>query len=176
MAIYTFGTGSPRQGGNNPFGSLGCLLTFAIIIGTVYYFFKILYTTWWIAPSLLALALIINWKVVAGLGKSLVALFKRDVLIALIICGLCVVGFPVVALLLVFAAIAGKRVETFQKQFGQSMNFPGGEQNIFDEEAIFGKHQEHSEEPIIKKKKSKSIPKSTKPNDDEEYIDYEEIK
>jgi hypothetical protein len=175
MAIYTFGTGNPRQGGNNPFGSLGCLLTFAVIIGTVYYFFKFLYITWWVAPSLLLLALIINWKVVAGLGKSLVNLFKRDVLIALIICGLCVVGFPVVVFLLVFAAIAGKRVEAFQKQFGESMNFPGGGQNIFDEEAIFGKQQEYDDEPILKEKKRKKIPKSSKSND-EDYIDYEEIK
>jgi hypothetical protein len=175
MAIYQFG-GSPRQGGNNPFGSLGCLLTVALIIGTVYYFFKILYTTWWIAPSLLALALIINWKVVSGLGKSLVNLFKRDVLIALLICGLCVVGFPVVALMLVFAALAGNRVEAFQKQFGERMNFPGGGQNVFDEEAIFGQKRDYNDEPIIEKKQSKTIPKSTKSKDDEDYIEYEEIK
>jgi predicted membrane protein len=176
MALYTFGTGSPRQGGNNPFGSLGCLLTVAVIFGTIYYFFKMLYSNLWVGPAFLLIALVINWKVVAGLGKSLINLFKKDILIGILTCVLCVFGFPIVALLLIFAALAGKRVEEFQKQFSEQMNFRGGGQTDFDEEAIFGQQQNRNDEPIIKEKKSKSIPNTTKLKDNEDYIDYEEIK
>jgi hypothetical protein len=160
MAMYSFGTGGSRQSGNNPFGSLGCLFFAALIIGTVYFFFKMLYI-WWVGPSLLALALLINWKVVAGLGKSLLALFKRDILLGLVFGAMCVFGFPIIALLLVFAALAGKRVEAFQKEFGAGMNFPGGDQNIFGNPTVLGDQA------------SLGKPKST--NEEGEYVDFEEI-
>lgn len=118
---------SGNRPGGGLFGNLGCLLFAGIFLVGMFYLLQGLYKILvYIAPGLLILTLLINWKVVANAGQQFIQLFTRRPLMGLIVAALSVVLFPVLTLYWLLAALASKRVEQIQRNFGAMGGSPFG--------------------------------------------------
>jgi hypothetical protein len=110
---------------NSPFGGLGCLIFGILGLVALFYILKgLFYLLWWAAPVLFALALIINWRVVAETGKSFIRLLQRNPIGGVIVAFLSIVGFPLLALYLFLSALSGRRMEQMRGGFGQPFDRP----------------------------------------------------
>ena len=86
--------------GGFSFGTNGIMGIITLILGFILLFFiaKGVFTLLsWAAPFLLLGALIVNWRTVAGYGKFILNLFKRNIIMAIVAVVLTVIGFPIVA-------------------------------------------------------------------------------
>ena len=110
---------------SSPFGGIGCLI-FGILglVGLFYILKGLFYLLWWAAPVLFALALIINWRVVAETGKSFIRLLQRNPIGGVVVAFLSIVGFPLLALYLFLSALSGRRMEQMRGSFDQTFERP----------------------------------------------------
>lgn len=65
----------------------------------------------WLAPILLLIALVVNYKVVVNYGKWLWRLLKNRTLYGIVASILTIILFPIVAAWLCFRAILGRRIQ-----------------------------------------------------------------
>lgn len=105
----------------SPFqGLVGMLVTFAVIGLLIYagfYIAKGLFTILsWVAPALLVVALILNYKVVLNYGKWLINLLTTNTLFGIVMCLVTIFGFPVVTAWLCFKAILTYRMKQRVKE------------------------------------------------------------
>lgn len=108
-----------RPGGGF-FSNIGCLIFGALFLIGAFYFLSWLYKMlWWASPVFLALALIINWKVVASTGRYFVNTLRRNPISGLLTLLLAVPVFPFITIFWFFGAMGSKRLEKMQQQFGQ---------------------------------------------------------
>lgn len=117
--MYQFTFDNRRSG---RFGGIGCLVFGVLFLVAAYYIFKGLYYVLLVAaPVLFVLALLINWRAVAGVGKSYLDLLGRSPLMGLLVGALAFVGFPFLALFLFLTALGGRRADAMRQEFEQRM-------------------------------------------------------
>lgn len=106
-------------------GLISLIITVAIIAAVLYVGFyvarSVFYILSWMAPVLLVIALILDYKVVLNYGKWLIKLLTSNTLYGIIICLLTIFFFPVVAGWLCFKAVLSWQLK---KKFPQ--NKPSG--------------------------------------------------
>jgi hypothetical protein len=104
---------------NSPFGGLGCLIFGILGLVALFYILRGLYfLLWWAAPVLFALALILNWRLVADTGKSFIRLLQRRPLSGILLALISIFAFPLLALYLFLAALGGRRLAQATGGFG----------------------------------------------------------
>ncbi|MGI9158470.1 MAG: hypothetical protein ACR2K1_01825 [Saprospiraceae bacterium] len=110
---------------NSPFGGLGCLIFGILGLVALFYILRGLYfLLWWAAPVLFALALILNWRLVAETGKSFIRLLQRSPVSGILLALISIFAFPLLALYLFLAAVGGRRMAQATGGFGTP--FDGG--------------------------------------------------
>jgi hypothetical protein len=140
---------SNRSGGGL-LNQIGCLIVGVLALVALFWTLDWLYRALWIiAPVLLVLALLINWRIVAGTGKSLVQQIQRNPLGGILSSVLAVCFFPLLTLYWIMAGLGLRRIERFQREFGQQWGGPPSDGFDFANK----EHNPH----------------------DTEYTDYEEI-
>jgi hypothetical protein len=114
--IYISGN---RRGGGF-FNNIGCLIFGALFLIGMFYFLRALYyLLWWAAPAFLVLALVINWRVVAGTGRNFLRLLERNPVAGIFSALLGVALFPLLTLFWFLGALGSKRIEKMQQEFGK---------------------------------------------------------
>ncbi|MCB0662724.1 MAG: hypothetical protein KDC24_08290 [Saprospiraceae bacterium] len=105
-------------GGNNPFGSILSLLFMVLFFVGLFYLanfiFKIL---WWVAPVLLIVTLIIDYKVVTNYLKWVGSSFRRNWFFGILLGLFTVLGFPLVTAILFFKALFKRKVKQAQDEY-----------------------------------------------------------
>lgn len=118
MQQYQFDFNS-KQGGS-PFSGIGCLVTGLLVAVATYFIIKGLYKIlYYASPVLLIAALVINWRVVAGIGQSLLNLLTRNPIAGLLVGALAVVAFPFTAAFIFMSALGARRVEKLVAEMQQ---------------------------------------------------------
>jgi hypothetical protein len=111
---------------NSPFGGLGCLIFGILGLVALFYILRGLYfLLWWAAPVLFALALILNWRLVAETGKSFIRLLQHRPLSGILLALISIFAFPLLALYLFLAALGGRRMAQATGRFGAPFNAGG---------------------------------------------------
>lgn len=114
--------------GRGAAGGIGCLLFALIGLGFfffgLYWFLKFL---WWASPAVFALALLINWRSVAGTGRWLVDQLRANPVNGILTLVFCVVLFPLFSMFLLLKAVGANRLEKLQNQFQQRQETAAGE-------------------------------------------------
>jgi len=101
-------------------GGPGCLIFGILAAVAIWFVLKGLYALlYWAAPVLFVLALVIQWRAVADTGKDFLSLFQRNPLAGLLLAGLCVLAFPLLAMYLFLRALGYNKAEELKQQFGQ---------------------------------------------------------
>lgn len=96
----------------SPFSGIGCLLTALLAAVATYFIFIGLYKVlYYASPVLLIAALVINWRVVAGIGQSLLNLLTRNPIAGLLVGAVAVLAFPFTAAFLFMSALGSRRME-----------------------------------------------------------------
>jgi len=104
-------------GKQNPFGNVGVIIGFILILVLFYFLLKGLYTLLsWISPFLLIGALILDYRVVLDFGKYVLRLLKENTAIGILIVVLCILGFPFLTGLLFFRAFTGRFIKNYLKK------------------------------------------------------------
>jgi uncharacterized BrkB/YihY/UPF0761 family membrane protein len=113
------------QSARNPLGGIGCLVVGILAVAGVYFVVQGLYRLlWWAAPALVVLALIINWKVVAGLATGYVQYLLRNPVGGILGGLLAVVLFPFLSVFILLAAMGGRRIDRVREQMNRSAEHP----------------------------------------------------
>jgi predicted membrane protein len=108
-------------GKQNPFGNVGVIIGFILILVLFYFLLKGLYTLLsWISPFLLIGALILDHKVVLDFGKYVLRLLKENTAIGILMVVLCILGFPFLTGMLFFRAFTGRFIKNYIKKSGEA--------------------------------------------------------
>ena len=100
-------------GSNNPLGGIGAIIILVLFFVALYFIAKGVFTILsWIAPVLLILTLIIDYKVVLDYGKWIGKLFKNNILTGILAVLLTVIGFPIAAGFLFFRAMVRRKLKS----------------------------------------------------------------
>lgn len=100
-------------GSNNPLGGIGAIVILILFFVALYFIAKGLFTILsWIAPVLLILTLIIDYKVIIDFGKWIIKLFKKSILTGILAVLLTVIGFPIAAGILFFRAMVRRKLRS----------------------------------------------------------------
>jgi hypothetical protein len=111
---------------NSPLGGQGCLVFCILGLVALFYILRGLYfLLWWAAPVLFALALILNWRLVAETGKSFIRLLQRRPLSGILLALISIFAFPLLALYLFLAAVGGRRMAQATGGFGAPFDAGG---------------------------------------------------
>lgn len=98
-------------GSNNPLGGIGALIVLILFFVALYFIAKGLFTILsWVAPVLLILTLIIDYKVIIDYGKWIGKLFKNNILTGILAVLLTVIGFPIAAGFLFSRALVRRKL------------------------------------------------------------------
>ena len=162
----TFNTSSGKN--PNPFSSLMSLLMFfgvvALVIMIMYGFVKILYL---VAPILLVITLVINYRIVSDYLVNIFETFKTDLFMGVVKVAFNALFYPFVIGYLFIKALFYRKMGNIRKQFENQINQKQGEQYAEYEEISTEIGSEKTdtkpEEPIIldlpkPKEKNKSNP------------------
>ena len=104
-------------GKQNPFGNVGVIVGFVLILVLFYFLLKGLYTLLsWISPFLLIGALILDHKVVIDFGKYVLRLLKENTAIGILTVVLCILGFPFLTGMLFFRAFTSRFIKNYVKK------------------------------------------------------------
>jgi hypothetical protein len=145
-----------RQSGGGFLSQLGCLIVGGLLMVGAFYFLSWLYKAlWYASPVLVIAALVINWRVVAATGEGLLLRLRNNPISGILGGVLAFFMFPLLALYWVLAALATRRVARFRSQFERQ----------FSEE--FGAPRAGQVPPQ---------PTSQRRDNDDDYVDYEEVK
>jgi predicted membrane protein len=155
-------------GGSNPFNSLISLLIFGGVLLLLYVMVKGLFTMlYWVAPVLLIVTLIINYRVVRDYAASIVTSLQNDILMGMAKVLFTVLCYPLVIGWLFAKALIYRKVNTLQQDLQKKMNQQDQTQDVDYEEISseeLGKTDEKPpQKPIIiqlpkPKEKDKSNP------------------
>ncbi|NNF33848.1 MAG: hypothetical protein HKN68_07050 [Saprospiraceae bacterium] len=100
-------------GSNNPLGGIGAIVILILFFVALYFIAKGLFTVLsWIAPVLLILTLIIDYKVIVDFGKWIIKLFKNNILTGILAVLLTVIGFPIAAGILFSRALVRRKLRS----------------------------------------------------------------
>ncbi len=95
----------------NPFNSIRSILILVLFFVALFFIARGIFTILsWVAPVLLILALIFDYKTIIDYGKWLGRLVQKDILMGIGAIVLTVVGFPVIAGFLFFKALLRRKV------------------------------------------------------------------
>ncbi|MEO1517310.1 MAG: hypothetical protein AAFV95_19950 [Bacteroidota bacterium] len=104
----------------NPFNSISSILVLVMVLVVLYFIARSIFTILsYLAPVLLIIALILNYRVVVNYGKWLFNLLKKNILMGLGAVALTVIGFPVIAGFLAVKAYLYRKVDQMQAQAEQ---------------------------------------------------------
>ena len=107
---------------NNSFSGLTGLLIIAGVVLLGYYAITgFMSLIWWAFPAIVIATLIIDYKVVINHFKTIGNAFQRDILRGLLYAGFTFFAAPVVAVWLLFKAIAKKRLASIGANFQERM-------------------------------------------------------
>jgi hypothetical protein len=105
-------------GGGNPFGSIFSLIFMVLFFVGLFYLanfiFKIL---WWVAPALLIITLIIDYKVVTNYLKWVGSSFRRNWVFGILLGLLTVLGFPLVSAFLFGKALFKRKIKKAREDY-----------------------------------------------------------
>jgi predicted membrane protein len=158
-------------GGSNPFNSLISLLIFGGVLLLLYVMVKGLFTMlYWVAPVLLVVTLIINYRVVRDYAASIVTSLQTDILMGMVKVLFTVLCYPLVIGWLFAKALIYRKVSTLQQDLQKKMNQQDQTQDVDYEEISSEELGESGEKPpqkplIIQLPKPKEKDKSN-PYDD----------
>ncbi len=94
---YRIGGGNPNSGGGNPLGTIGSILILILGVLFAYMVVKGLFTLlFWLSPLLFIAGVAVDPKGALNIGKSAIALAKKNPLIPIGIIILCALWFPVI--------------------------------------------------------------------------------
>jgi predicted membrane protein len=100
-------------GPNNPLGGIGALVVLILFFVALFFIAKGIFTILsWVAPVLLILTLIIDYKVVLDYGKWIGKLLKNNILVGILAILLTIIGFPVAAGFLFFRAMVRRKLKS----------------------------------------------------------------
>ena len=100
-------------GSNNPLGGIGAIVILVLFFVALYFIAKGVFTILsYVAPVLLILTLIIDYKVVIDYGKWIGKLFKNNILTGILATLLTVIGFPIAAGFLFFRAMVRRKLKS----------------------------------------------------------------
>ncbi len=141
---YNFNTGQ------NPFNSLLSLLVLLGVMVLLFFvvkgFISILY---WVAPVLLVITLIINYKIVADYVISLFDTFKTDVLMGMVKVAFTFLCYPLVIGWLFAKALLYRKVDKLKQDFERQIGEREKEQFVDFEEISSNPVDEKPEKPKI---------------------------
>jgi predicted membrane protein len=153
------------MGGSNPFNSLISLLIFGGVLLLLYFvvkgFFSLLYL---VAPVLLVVTLVINYRVVRDYLAGIVTTMQSDVLMGVMKVVFTVLCYPLVIGWLFAKALIYRKVSSLQQDFQKKMTPQDHTQDVDYEEISSEKADESTpQKPIIiqlpkPKEKDKSNP------------------
>ena len=110
-----------KIGGNgqkSPFGGIGALLILVILFVSMYFIAKGVFTILsWVAPVLLILSLIIDYRAALGYVKFLWKNITTRPLIGIIATLLTIIGYPVAAGFIFFKAILNRKLGSIKKSY-----------------------------------------------------------
>ncbi len=116
----------------SPLGTIGSILTFAIILFGIYYLIKGAYFVLGIiAPVLLIATLVIDHKVVTGYLKTLYELLKKNPIMGILAILMTVIGSPFVAGYLFAKALMKRSLKKFVEERGGAI--PNSRQEGFSD-------------------------------------------
>lgn len=149
----------------NPLNSIGSIIMMIVVMVGIYYIATGIFSFLaYIAPALLIGALVINYRVVTGYGKTLINLLRKNPLMGVLGVVLTIFAFPLVAGFLFGKALLTRKVKQLQKEaekqrYGEFVDYEEVENDIVDDVP-------HIELPPIQKKSN------TKDREDyEQYFD-----
>lgn len=128
-----------RMGGNNnPFGFLGPLLILTIFFAALFFIargiFKLLA---FVAPFILIITLILDYKVVLNFLKSTLKLLRENTMVGLIAIILGIIGYPIVLGYLFFKALGSRNnKKRFAKTEINQNTFTEFEEIVEDDEFL----------------------------------------
>ncbi len=105
-----------RRSDINPFNSITSILVLVLVFVALYFVAKSVFTILsWVAPVLLLLAAIFDYRTILDYGKWVLNLLRKDILMGIGAVVLTVVGFPVIAGFLFAKALFRKKVGELEK-------------------------------------------------------------
>ena len=105
-----------RRSDINPFNSITSILILVLVFVALSFVVKSVFTILsWVAPVLLVLAAIFDYRTIIDYGKWLMNLLRKDILMGIGAVVLTVVGFPVIAGFLFAKALFRKKVGELEK-------------------------------------------------------------
>lgn len=115
-------------------GGIGCLVFGVLGLVAAYFILKgLFYLLYWASPALFVLALIINWRAVTDTLKNWLKSMETNPLGGLLMAALAVLAFPFFTLYLFVKALGYKKMQQFQREFGQGGQTAEGEFVEFEE-------------------------------------------
>ena len=135
----------------SPLNSIGSIIMMIVVMVAIYYIATGIFSFLaYIAPALLIGALIINYKVVTGYGKTLINLLRKNPLMGILGILLTVFAFPLVAGFLFGKALLTRKVKQLQKEaenqrYGEYVDYEEVDNDIVEDVP-------HIELPPIQKK------------------------
>lgn len=115
-------------------GGIGCLIFGVLGLVAAFFILKgLFYLLYWASPVLFLLALIINWRAVTDTFRNWLKSMETNPLGGLLMAALAVLAFPLFALFLFVKALGYKKMQQFQREFGQGGQTTEGEFVEFEE-------------------------------------------
>jgi hypothetical protein len=106
----------------NPFKSLISLLIFAgVLVGLFFLFTGFIKLLYWVAPVLLVVTIVLDYRVVANYALGLLETFKTDVLWGILKLFLTLLGYPFVIGWLFVKALFYRRMTKIDRAFREQM-------------------------------------------------------
>ncbi|MEO0776858.1 MAG: hypothetical protein AAFW73_20305 [Bacteroidota bacterium] len=122
----------------NPFNSIRSILFLVLFFVALFFVARGIFTLLsWVAPVLLILTLVLDYKTIIDYGKWLGRLIRKDLLMGVGAIILTVVGFPVIAGFLFFKALIRRKVGQVKKDMeeraaGQYIEFEEVESTTYE--------------------------------------------
>ncbi len=102
-----------------PSGLIGLLLMIAVFVGLYFLAVGVFKLLWFIAPALIILAAIINYKTLVNFVRYMFDLLRRKPIVGIIGVLLCVVGYPILFAMLFGKSILDRKVRKLEQAYGQ---------------------------------------------------------
>ena len=153
-----------RVGGSGgPFGFLGPLIILAIFFTILFFVARgVFWLLSWVAPVLLLITLIIDYKIVTNFLKFVWKLLQENPLMGIVALLLIFFGYPVIAGFLFFKAVTKRSLQKAVNRMEKERNTYTEYEEVNDDDDSF------LELPPLKNKKE--APKQTRSNDYDEMF------
>ena len=120
MMFYTSNQFGRRNVRVSSGGGIGCLIFGVLGLVATFFILKgLFYLLYWASPVLFLFALIINWRAVTDTFRNWLKSMETNPLGGLLMAALAVLAFPLFALYLFVKALGYKKMQQFQREFGQ---------------------------------------------------------